>query len=244
MKQPPTFTTSRVPAVQPPTYPACPQGYWLENNQCVQMSVKNITTDPIRICPDGYYRDASGLCVKDVTTVMEATPSYVCPTGFTKENDICTRVRVVKGSREGGAENKTDNVVVISPPSTVHEKDHHIFVNNTIYAPVNINNVNNHTVVVPMGQTQERIIEKDVERVDKEEEEEEKCCEVISPRICRKMHNNWKCFHKRTQQCGSCCTAPKIYLKPPRPVYRPQLMVVPPAPQVMMYQPPSYSYGT
>lgn len=233
---------SRIPPFQPPTYPTCPTGWRLENSQCVQTSVKNVTTDPIRVCPAGYYRAANNQCVKDVTKVIEATPTYVCPTGFNMVNNICTRFRVDKGGYVGGKEKET----VVSPPATVTEKEHHIFVNNTIYAPVNINNVNNHTIVVPMGHTRDSYIEKKVvHEKEVEVEAEEKCCEVISPRICRRMpQNNWKCFHKRTQQCGSCCTAPKIYLKPPRPVYRPQFMVVPPAPQPIFVQEPSYSHGT
>lgn len=55
-----------------------------------------------------------------------------------------------------------------------------------------------------------------------------RCCTVITPRTCKEGNNRWHCYSRKNKQCGDFCTAPTIYLKPPRVYSRPNYMVIPP----------------
>lgn len=122
---------------------------------------------------------------------------------------------------------------------------------NTIHVPVNINNVNNqtvtiHTASVTGGGGGSKHDTNVGQNTTVTVQDNEKCCEVVSPRICRRRSNkNWGCFHRRTQQCGNCCTAPQIYIRPHQPIYKTRVVVMPPPPPVMVpiFYPQPMSHG-
>lgn len=59
----------------------------------------------------------------------------------------------------------------------------------------------------------------------------EKCCEIITPRQCKRNGDEWTCFHRKYQRCGDICTQPKIYLKPKTIHYQPPILIMPPPPR-------------
>lgn len=61
--------------------------------------------------------------------------------------------------------------------------------------------------------------------------EAEKCCEVITPRQCKRNGDQWTCYHKKYNRCGDICTEPKIYLKPKMIHYQPPILIMPPPPR-------------
>lgn len=57
-----------------------------------------------------------------------------------------------------------------------------------------------------------------------------RCCVIVSPRICRKQDNDeWVCFHRKHYRCGSFCTAEVVYLRPRRPLYNNSVLIMPPS---------------
>lgn len=65
--------------------------------------------------------------------------------------------------------------------------------------------------------------------------EDQTCCSIISPRICRRLSHNsdtqWQCYNNNYRRCGSFCTKPKMYLRPKSVVYNEPLLIMPPAPK-------------
>lgn len=60
--------------------------------------------------------------------------------------------------------------------------------------------------------------------------EDEKCCEVHSPRQCKQQGEEWVCYHRKYNRCGNFCTHPKIYLKPKATNLRGNVLVIKPPP--------------
>lgn len=139
------------------------------------------------------------------------------------------------------------NHVPINVTTNVHS-------NNTNTVVVHLNGGQNckteqTSAGVSVVKCEEEVVKR--EAVVQEEKPKLSCCEVVSPRICSKRRNDWQCYHRKTQQCGSFCTNPKIYLKPPQPVYQPSYMVMQPMiqpqpmPQLQIpYYPQSYGKYT
>lgn len=68
---------------------------------------------------------------------------------------------------------------------------------------------------------------------EEEKEEEVPCCEIVSPRQCKRMagtgdDTEWICYHRKFRRCGTFCTQPKIYLKPRRVIYIEPVLIMPP----------------
>lgn len=61
------------------------------------------------------------------------------------------------------------------------------------------------------------------------------CCSVISPRICRRTSNKsgaqWQCYNYKYKRCGSICTKPKIQLHPQKSSFVEPLLTMPPPPK-------------
>ncbi|XP_063707462.1 zonadhesin-like [Culicoides brevitarsis] len=49
-----------------------------------------------------------------------------------------------------------------------------------------------------------------------EDQQQTKCCNVISPRVCEKRDDEWVCFNRKRFRCGSFCTAKTVVLSPSR----------------------------
>lgn len=65
------------------------------------------------------------------------------------------------------------------------------------------------------------------------------CCSVMSPRLCRHISNNtheiqWQCYHHEYRRCDDFCTKPRIFLRPKKSTFNePILMMPPPPPQLL-----------
>lgn len=58
------------------------------------------------------------------------------------------------------------------------------------------------------------------------------CCQVISPRICKK-YAKWHCFHRKHTVCDErVCMVPLLYLEAPEIKYESPILVMPPEPQL------------
>lgn len=208
-----------LPTSQYPTNSICPSGYHYNGASCVVTDV--YSTPAISKCPEGYSFENSQ-CIKRTTVVKVEQPvgTPYCPSGFTMVNNMCQRRHV--GST--GADDKFPSG--IKPHSTLIEieRNNTIHILNDLNIPINVHNENNHTTVVNVDAELRR-----GQGVDKSSEVPEKCCEVVSPRMCKQKENkDWYCFHRRTEQCGRICTAPVIYLKPEHPQYQNDRMIIPP----------------
>jgi hypothetical protein len=132
--------------------------------------------------------------------------------------------------------------------------------NNTVHAPTNITTSNVNTIHISMGSNGCKKGTKtvstgegansvvNVECIEDEKEEsenvetetvepKENCCTIIGPRQCRRQDGEWQCFHRKHHRCGDFCTKDTIYLRPRRPTYRQQTLVMPPYQPARPYAP-------
>lgn len=211
----------------PISLPQCLPGFAQVNGICKRMDVYVDTVLPSLICRPGFAQFGN-MCVKQNVWEYTAAPFLSCPTDYELSNGWCEKITVNK---------KTSKIT--DPPSLTDRDNHHIFVHSQIHAPVNINNVNNQSSVVNLSSASDlKSAAAASTNAMQPEEAKSKCCEVVSPRICRRSrNNNWGCFHRRTQQCSSQCTANQIYLRPQQPIFRPYIIVMPPPPMPLPRQP-------
>lgn len=230
----------------PPTAVVCPPGFEWNGHICVRIHV----VAPVSDCPPYFFKDVDGLC-KRIHTDMETEIAVLgCEFGFVLINGHCHKhqaITTIEDAGTGKDEKGTARTEIV--------KDHHILITNHINNPVNIHNVNTPSTAIDgisgenstAIQTQKLSCSTGKCATPCEEEpcsepiaEEPRCCEVVSPRMCRRRPNNrWNCYHRRTQQCGSGCTASRINIRPPRTMGMGHLWVMPPQMiQPVVYPPP------
>lgn len=104
------------------------------------------------------------------------------------------------------------------------ELNQHINILNDMNIPINITNINNQTIAIDTA----KVIQGSLQE-NSNNNKTEKCCEVVSPRICKQRPNNdWFCSHRRIEKCGDICTAPVVYLRKSEPLFESDWMVIPP----------------
>lgn len=59
---------------------------------------------------------------------------------------------------------------------------------------------------------------------------EEKCCEIFTPRQCKKRTDNtWGCYHRNYSKCGGLCVADQVYLRPKETTWLGGILTVAPS---------------
>lgn len=212
------------PDIVPPVQrPVCPDGFILQNNLCYK-------------CPPNYQL-CSSQCVRS---------SRDCGHGSSSMPNININIytrdsRSSSSSSSGRGYNIVNNVEPIN--NTI------ININNVTH-PVTLNNVNENnifiyqdaqcpdgsirTIVVKNNQTINGCVDVDDKKSEKNlnskethdddhveaDADSDKCCEVVTPRQCKKRaENSWVCTHRRYKYCGKFCIADRLYLKPPSTSY-------------------------
>lgn len=228
---------------QPLPFPnVCPDGFLFYNHKCYR-------------CPESYAF-CNGFCLKNTIPCNIPYTPYPSP----HHPNININIKISQGEkRSSGSETK--NVInYIEPVNNtivnVNNFTHPITLNN-----VNENNIhiytetqctdgtiratvvkNNETITGCLNvdapsesTTKKRDTEFDGDDNEEEEEEEEdksKCCEVVTPRKCKKRTTDqWICSHRRYKYCGKFCIADRLYMRPPTTTYNNQVLTIAPAPE-------------
>lgn len=223
-----------------PNRGGCPHVYYNNGQSCAPANgmvpyPNAYEIAAISSCPTGYAMVAGGQCVKRASTVQVQKPlgAPACPPGYTPMGDKCRR------ELSTGFSGKQSSPVVARPGGNIIEivRNRTITIISEIDIPINITNINNQTTYVD---TNNGIITNlDASKgasgaayLGPSKSDPEKCCEVVSPRICQKKdENEWRCFHRRTEECGTICTAPVVYLRRSDHGYSRGRMVIPPRPK-------------
>uniref|UniRef100_A0A1I8MF32 Uncharacterized protein n=1 Tax=Musca domestica TaxID=7370 RepID=A0A1I8MF32_MUSDO len=139
-------------------------------------------------------------------------------------NGKCIRIECPEGTMWTGSrcslpEPITHNITINNKINTISEASR---------PNININYTNNLQVNAPVTINQEESNNSTDCEDDTVPTSPPRCCTVVTPRTCKKTYNRWHCYHTRNQMCGDFCEASTIYLRPPRPYSRPNLVIVPP----------------
>ncbi|KAG4065493.1 hypothetical protein HA402_009054 [Bradysia odoriphaga] len=248
------------PGPENPCFVPCPPGYSWINGACLKVTtvepIEPGTGNPplipvvppiVRPC---YPHDQNSTCPPCPTSNTPCqpcsttnTPCQPCPTTGTPCQPCSTTNTPCQPCPSNNPPCPTSDQTNPVPPNTgctncpqsTHyiTKDGHISItnivnvahhhqrpplqHNQIYAPANIDDSFDYDT---NGQN-----------ATDEEEVAEKCCEVITPRQCKRNGDEWTCYHKKYNRCGEICTQPKIYLKPKMIHYQPPILIMPPPPR-------------
>ncbi|XP_059621768.1 uncharacterized protein LOC132265207 [Phlebotomus argentipes] len=240
---PPVITPKPPVTPVPPLNPIhprleCPTGFVLKNGKCIYIQVSPPTL-PYQKCYPGFILK-NGECVWENAKIITKPPTIDCPPGTQMTpSGQCIRLTCVGGTT---VNNCTNNPSGDCCGGTTHGTNHiSNWINN--HNPVNVTtNVNANSsshVTVYLTSSGEYNVSSSgggeggggVSTVTyvTQAPAPEKCCTVMSPRMCKTMEGgSWGCFHRKKEVCSSMCVRPQIYLRPRRPIYRPPIVVVPP----------------
>jgi hypothetical protein len=222
-------TTPRTVSPTTPFYPnpnqQCPDGFVLHNNQCYR-------------CPPNFDL-CENKCVRN---------NVGC--GQSHHPNININIY----TRDQRATGKGYNII-----NQVEPINNTIINFNNVTHPVTLNNVNENniyiysetqcpdgsirTVIVKNNETINGCIDIESDKnsdgskpsvIDDDgtdaNEDSGKCCEVVTPRQCKKRDSNqWICTHRRYKYCGKFCIADRLYLKPPATSYNNQILTIVPS---------------
>lgn len=246
-----TTTTTQKPSHPHDIPQICPEGFRFYQGQCYR-------------CPSGYSF-CRGKCVKTPKSCENSGSSQNSPPININVNINFTRP--IYYDHEGSQKNPINIFNNMEPINTT------IVNFNNVTHPVTLNNVNENniyiytevecedgsirTTVVKNNETITSCIDSEqylpeknemttVRREDEEnsaEVDENKCCEIVTPRQCKKRsEDQWICTHRRYKYCGKFCIADRLYMRPPTTTYNNKILTMAPAPQNHWIK-PCYGHG-
>ena len=238
----------------------CPLSYNLCNDQCVRgTGCENIPPQdprpdspayPYRCPPD--YNLCNNQCITG--TGCGNAPSPIYPNNQYKSPVINVNLYSRNFGSSGGDRHIVHHVEPVNNTIVnINNVTHPITINNVnennfyIYQDTQCADGSIRTVVVKNNETfngcvdanpdvnsnRDTDIPDKIKDVDNDEEgngEQEKCCEIVTPRQCKKKNEGeWTCSHKRYRYCGNFCIADRLYLKPPSTTYNNNVLTIAPS---------------
>lgn len=207
----------------------CPRNFKRVGDLCI-MDIPSIETH-FR-CPENTVRQGND-CIYRVADAKNYNVTADCPInsryidrkgceGIFRENVDMTCERIIQSPKCCKKRSCSRSV------TSIHNVNH-------VYIPTNITSTNINTINIGQGssscegsscnnknETTKPCDEKPVEV------EEKKCCTVVTPRVCENHQGDWQCGHREYERCGPMCVQDVIHLKASRPIYRDQMLVMPP----------------
>lgn len=231
----------------------CPSNTISRNGKCyIEAQIKYPLPVVTYLCPVGF-KTVGNQCIMDLHTMIK--PEFMCPQNYTREGDACVfriddhrnydvRVKCPDNSfavhgkgcqlkytgEMGTCERIYENPKCCKKRTcnSVATRIHNV---NHVYIPTNITSTNIATINIGQGSS---CGEKGSCKTSESSEEEvvkpvnEKCCTVVTPRVCENNNGDWDCGHREYERCGSMCVQDTIHLKASRPMYHGQMLVMPP----------------
>lgn len=232
--------------------PTCPFGYTLiENGKCIKTQPK---------CPDHYIFVGRACYPKHVvntespSVVPSTTPLPENSTKIQHNNLTSTLTTTTFRCSGNGNDNECEivntiynNNTIYQPTNVVTTNENNVIINlwkngrlhsitrnnETIFAANETRNVaveSTTAAATPTPRSTDDVRGEPSE--DGQEEISNKCCEVVSPRQCKRNETTaeWHCYHRRYQRCGSFCTQSVVQLAPRHTLYRQPILMMPPPP--------------
>ncbi|CAG9804339.1 unnamed protein product [Chironomus riparius] len=228
----------------------CPSGYSLCNGMCLRNVAPcrpNYSTIPMPMPPNFY----PNIQIPNINIHLNI-PSHDIPKLSPRRSDK-EPINVINHIEP--INNTIYNINNITHPVTLNNvNENNIFVyTDTQCADGKIRTTiikNNQTIMGCNDSDSSLKLENSPEKTTTEEsdvrEEEitksQKCCEVVTPRRCKKRFTNqWMCTHRRYKHCGEICIANRLYIKPPATVWSNQILTIAPSP-IQTYIKPCFGH--
>lgn len=220
----------RLPLTTMPIYstsPSCPFSFVLSGNGCVKQ---------LPMCPYGYVYRNEGCYLRskpihqfvdnnpETTKPMKNYPDGIFVPLNIDDTDDDWQPTPSSGFRPNLG--RTPSIIPIQPPIT------------NVYPRfgAGLPSFTDRTTV--FGQSQSHDQPSDGTPMVEDNHRREKCCSIISPRICRRTANRrnaqWQCYNHKYDRCGNVCKKPKIQLRPRQSSFAEPLLVIPPPPRRLL----------
>ncbi|XP_062555420.1 uncharacterized protein LOC134220384 [Armigeres subalbatus] len=211
--------------------PKCPTGTYFKNGFCYYQAVppQTQTVNPIE-----KLETVPPLKIEiPVPELIDPLDPNEVEDEPNTEDDEDNDIEIVPDRRPKPGNTMVHNVNTINSPTNVTSHNvNNVFIHITRHrADGSIKTVvirNNETTVYEEKPPQEKNNESSVEHSTTEASQPDRCCIIVTPRICRKQEDEWVCFHRKHYRCGAFCTSNVVYLKPRRPFYRGSSLIMPP----------------
>lgn len=206
----------------------CPQSYNLCNSQCVRH------TDCDDVSPPGYPQFPWKTPSQPVININLYSRDFSSSRPSYDGRHVINNIEPIN--------NTIVNINNVTHPVTLNNVNENNFY---IYTDTQCADGSIRTVVIKNNETingcvdinpdrhpdRDSIQDKSTETEhDDNENEQEKCCEIVTARQCKKKNeDHWKCSHKRYKYCGKFCIADRLYLKPPSTSYNNNVLTIAPS---------------
>ncbi|KAG5681855.1 hypothetical protein PVAND_011262 [Polypedilum vanderplanki] len=252
-QQPPSSTEQSPTTVEPPILnQICPDSFIFYNGQCYRCP------EGFSLCNGMCLRNIAQCGPSYPQPIPIPSPNYPhFPNYPNFPPNINVNINFTNPFPPPSSPWKEKPYTIINNIEPINNTIHNI---NNITHPVTLNNVNENNIYVYTdtqcadGSIRTTIIKNnetiigctDVENKHNDEEtvsksphmpendndnDEEKCCEVVTPRQCKKRFTDqWICTHRRYKYCGKFCIADRLYLKPPATTWKNSILTIQPSP--------------
>ncbi|KAL7033644.1 hypothetical protein ACKWTF_007658 [Chironomus riparius] len=228
----------------------CPSGYLLCNGMCLRNVAPcrpNYSTIPMPMPPNFY----PNIQIPNINIHLNI-PSHDIPKLSPRRSDK-EPINVINHIEP--INNTIYNINNITHPVTLNNvNENNIFVyTDTQCADGKIRTTiikNNQTIMgctdsdssLKLENSPEKTTTEESDVRDEEITKSQKCCEVVTPRRCKKRFTNqWMCTHRRYKHCGEICIANRLYIKPPATVWSNQILTIAPSP-IQTYIKPCFGH--
>lgn len=222
------------------TFSLCPGGYHWNGNACIiQSSVQTaalVPSAPATDCKYAKHRKQKSIQIQMPPSQVMPTfsTSPLCPFGFVWSDNGCIHNPSVCPVGYYYFENMChfnyNAMRDFTIETTTQNSIPKIFKN-----PLQQNNNENKRLQKPSDRSETMKIEEHLMKKNNlSDKNYEKCCSIMSPRMCRKVSNkgseNWQCNHRIYRKCGDFCSKSTIYLRPKQISFKDPILIIPPPP--------------
>lgn len=224
--------------IENPGYKVCPQGYYWINGTCLN-STSVIPNQPDRPNDNGIITHP---IIQPCYPNNQNPPCQPCPSNnppcpsnnqpCQSNNPPCQPCPTYNGSNQLYPPSQPPQGCTDCPQVTHYiTKDGHISITNIVNVAHHHQRPSQQHEIPASEDIDNSFDYENGQNTTDDGEATKKCCEVITPRQCKRNGDEWTCFHKKYQRCGDMCTQPKIYLKPKTIHYQPPILIMPPPPR-------------
>lgn len=180
------------------------------------------------ICPDGKP-PVDGLCKINIDDPKNYKIEMECPYGYEKVELFAStkcvfRPQPMRGTCERIIRSKSckRSSKCCSSPTVIYN-------NNTVHIPTNITSSNiNYITIGSLDECKSGSSGGSCKQNTHVVDKKEKCCTVVTPRVCENQNNQWECGHREYNACGHFCTNDYVHLKSAHPMYKHGILSMPP----------------
>lgn len=222
----PTYAPLPLPTYPPQVPKVCNEGFSYYEGQCYR-------------CPNDY-NFCNGGCSQEPSCGNNPSINYPYPpVNYPSQPNININIKPGEYGRSAALQSPVNIVNTIEPMNNtiinINNITHPITLNNNnenniyIYTETQCSDGTIRATIVKNNETTTSCVESDTSNIPERSMKNEKCCDVVTPRQCKKRYGNqWMCTHKRYKHCGNACVDSRVFMRPQANTYQNQVLTMAP----------------